>query len=392
MERGQIVNLFLEKNMTINPLGLDYFYQNPEKIEFFFKTVEQFKEKPTTIDIDFIKRVINTQTGIEEVKHRIFDKRKFSVDDVSKTLSERYEKIRKYFSNRIELVNTISINRITQNTTGFSLVVMVREKDENNKTLTVEDLTGETTIHADASSLSSVVSDEIIGVVCEKIGDKIKALNVLWPDIPLKREIPKTEENIYCMFLSDLHLEQDFEEKTDKIIKEIQSLNYEQFYIFLFGENFANKKTLGDFVRKMSSNSKIVIIQNNSQTFEGEDILYFSSPAFLNIHKKINLLLCDSKHFSSYKEIWHDKKPEEIMLELLKKRHLDPIFEFEKVSLENSFIIDIVPDIFVSGNFGTSGIKNHKGTTIISCGNFLSEPVYWIVNLATRESIKINLV
>jgi DNA polymerase II small subunit/DNA polymerase delta subunit B len=114
----------------------------------------------------------------------------------------------------------------------------------------------------------------------------------------------------------------------------------------------------------------------------------FSLPVFLNIEDKIKLLLCDGKKLSSYKGVLGEKT-EEIMLNLLKKRHLDPVFSIEKIIYEDLFTIDVIPDIFLSFDFGAPGLINYKGTTIISYGD--SEQMFWIVNLKTRENLKIGL-
>jgi len=389
MEKKQIVGLFLERGLTIDPKGLDYFYENPEQLDVFLEKINQQKIKPTSINLEVIKNTLET-SAIKIKEAKIFTNKTISVNDVSRILTERYEKIQKYFSKRIDLVNPISINKISEKTKRFSLIIIVREKDEKDKMLLVEDFTGETNVLVDNTSFNSILCDEVLGMVCEKYDNKIKAINILWPDIPLKREISRTEEDVCCIFLSDLHLEQDFEEKTDNLLKEIQQLNYKQLYVFLFGKNASEKKTLEDFITKLPSNSKTFIIKNN-ESIATENTTQISSPAILTIEKKINLLLCDGEQFAFYKGLWGDKSPEDMMLELLKKRHLDPVFEIKKASLEDIFIIDTVPDIFVSGNFGQPGMKNYKGTTIISCGSFLSEPVYWIVNLRTRENIKISL-
>lgn len=390
MEKEKIINLFLERGMFIDREGLDHFQENPEQVDTFIERVKQLEERPKTVSIVLIKKLLEAPpVGIEEIKKVVPPKKNISVDDVSKILVGRYERIQKYFSNRIDLVNPISINKIREKAMRFSLIVMVKEKNEGNKTLEVEDLTGEAIVHVDNEAFDFVLPDEVLGIVCEKTNEMIEAVNILWPDIPLKREIPKLEEDVYCMFLSDLHLEQDFESKTKKILKEIQSLKYKQLYIFLFGKNSTDREQLEKFVRLLPVNVKVIII-HDSEKFEVENTLCFLSPVFLSIGRKINLLLCDGGQLSPYKEILNGKKPEEIMLNLLKVRHLDPVFRTERVLDEDRLLIDTIPDIFVSGNFGPAGMMNYKGTTIVSCGNFLSEPVYWIVGLRTRESIKIN--
>jgi DNA polymerase II small subunit/DNA polymerase delta subunit B len=305
-------------------------------------------------------------------------------------LIRRYKKIRSFFSNRIDLVNPISVNRITEKTKRFSLVVMVSEKNVVDKSLKVEDLTGWTTVYVDDNFFDSIVMDEIIGAVCERRDDQIKVTNVLWPDTPLRREISILDEDLCCLFLSDLLLNQNLEQKTETILKRLKGMKYEQLFIFLFGEPF-DKERIEKFLSKMPTNSKVFLVQDQTNFEDVDGISCLISPAFLRIGRKINLLLCSGKQFSSYKRIWPNKAPEEIMLNLLRKRHLDPVFDLGKVSDEDRLTIDPVPDIFVSGSFGPPGITNYKGTTIISCGSFPSEPIYWIVNLRTRENIKISL-
>ena len=392
MKKEQIVDIFLKKGMSIDSKGLDYFYEKPEQIDIFLEKVKELKETPATVGVELIKNIlVKFPIEIEEIKTQISAKKIISVDDVSRTLVERYEKIKKIFSTRLDLVNPVSINKINPKTKRFSLVVMVKEKDEKNKTLVVEDLTGEMTIDGGNIDFDLILPDEVLGLVCEGNGE-IKAVSLLWPDIPMKRDIPKTEEGIFCIFLSNLHLEQDFDGKTQKILKEIQQLNYKQLLVFLFSESSNDKKTLENFIKKLPSDSRVIIIQKSTESLGVENAICFSSPALLNIDKKIRILLCDGEMFSTYKNIWVSKKSEEIMLNLLKKRHLDPIFALEKALIEDQLIIDTVPDIFVSGKFNSPGMMNYKGTTIISCGSFSTEPVYWIVNLGTRECIKANLV
>lgn len=392
MKKEEIVNFFLQKGLNIDPSGLEYFYENPEEIKKFLEKTEKMDKKPTMVNLEVIKKLIKEgYDKIEVIKKFPTPMKKVSVDDISKNLAERYEKIRKFFLNRIDLVNPISINKITPKTRRFSLVAMVREKNEENKTILVEDMTGEITTHINNLNFDSIVTDEVLGLTCERNDDRIEVVGVLWPDIPLKREISRLEEDVYCMFLSDLQLNQEFDSKAKKILGEIRQLTYKQLYIFLFGDKSTDNKSIERFVEKLPEKCKVIVIYSPANPIETKNANYFSSPSFLTVGGKINMLLCDGELFSIYKSLWNKKKPEEVMLNLLKKRHLDPIFKPEKLFMEDHLMIEPVPDIFVSGNLGSPGILNYKGTTIISCGGFSTEPLYWILNLRTRESIKISL-
>ena len=61
-----------------------------------------------------------------------------------------------------------------------------------------------------------IVLDEVIGVVGVNVDTLIFANSILWPDIPTNKDLKKSEQEKYALFLSDLHvgsknfLEQDF--------------------------------------------------------------------------------------------------------------------------------------------------------------------------------------
>jgi DNA polymerase II small subunit/DNA polymerase delta subunit B len=378
MEKKELMEIFLKKGLIVDLESLEYFSKNPDQLDIFFKRIEG-KEIPAIIKIDFLKNILETKIKIEEIKKKNFEKNFISVNDLSQILIERYERIKSFFSYRMDIINLISINKITEKTKKFSLIVMVKEVDKENKTAFVEDLTGETLVSFKNNILNQIVQDEVVGLVCEKINDKIEVLNVLWPDIPLNRKVASLEENVCCVFI----LEKVFEKNKEKFLKEISKIKCEKFLIFLFLEMYDEKK-IENLKELLPLNSTLVLIKKGLEPNEK----IFSTPVFLVIEDEVKVLLCDGNIFSSYQGILGEKT-EDIMLNLLKKRHLDPIFNLEKIKFEDRLIIDPVPDIFISFGFGFSGLINYKGTTIISCGS--SEQIFWIVNLKSRESLKIDL-
>jgi len=380
MEKKELMEIFLKKDLIVDLESLEYFLKNPEQVEIFLREIEG-KKVPSIIKIDFVKAILGSrEIKIKEIKKKVSENKTFSVNDITQILIERYERIKSFFSYRMDIVNLISINKINEKTKKFSLIVMIKEVDRKNKTAVVEDLTGETLVFLPNNVLNFVVQDEVVGLVCEKNNDKIEVLNVLWPDIPLNRKIASLDEDIYCVFISKKVLEENMK----KFLKEISKVKCEGLLIFLFSEEY-DEKNIENLKMDLPFNSKLIFIKKgNSES----DEKIFTAPAFLSVEDKVKILICDGNIFSSYKGILGEKT-EEIMLNLLKKRHLDPMFSIEKIRFEDRLIIDPVPDIFVSFDFGTSGLINYKGTTIISCGS--SEKMFWIVNLKSRESLKIDL-
>ena len=386
MEREKIIKTFLERGLQIDPKSLDFFTNNPEKLEIFLNKTKTIKV-PTTINLELVKSL--TEQEAEVLKE--FDSkesRTLAIESVTKYFASRYDNLKKYFSGRLELVNLVSITKITPKTKKFSLIVMVKEK--NNNSLLVEDFTGETTVNILDEAMSQVVLDEVIGIVCEKENESINARKIIFPDVPLKKEVARTEEDIYALFLSDIFL--DKEDNSRKILEKINTLSPKKLYIFILGNVSSKEEDIRNFLDRLPKHSIKIFLKGEIDPQMDSIKNSFSSPAvLLKIEGKIVLLICNGEMFSEYKKIWSNQTSENIMINLLKKRHLDPVFGLsKKISDEDINIIDTVPDIFVSSNFGNPAAVNYKGTTIISNGSFLSEPIYYLINLRTRETIKIN--
>ncbi|MEM4293890.1 MAG: DNA polymerase II small subunit, partial [Thermoplasmata archaeon] len=91
---------------------------------------------------------------------------------------------------------------------------------------------------------------------------------------------------------------------------------------------------------------------------------------FLKI-EDVTLLLFHGETLEKYSKIW-ELKPEEVMLNLLKKRHLDPTFE-PKFYEQDPFLVDIVPDIFVAGHVHTFDAETYRGTVMVNASTWQSQ-------------------
>jgi DNA polymerase II small subunit/DNA polymerase delta subunit B len=390
MEKEKIIRTFLEKGYQLDARSLEFFHENPEKLDIFFEKVASIAVPPT-ISLEFIKSLIEQKQEVEVLKKFEFDTagKMLTIENITKYFADRYESLRKHLSGRLELVNLISINKITPKTKKFSLIVMVKENAD--RSLLVEDSTGEATVCMRDETFEQIVPDEVIGVVCEKENDAVNVKKIIFPNIPLKRDITRTEKNAYAIFISDMFLDQI--DNSKKILDKIASVSCDKPYVFVLGNVSSKKEDITKFFENLPNNAyKIFLKGDIDPEMKIEDVTMLSHAALVKIEDNIIVLVCNGKIFSEYKKIWKGQPSENIMLNLLKKRHLSPVFDFnKKISDEDAYTIDTVPDIFVSSNFNKPGVTNYKGTTIASNGSFLSEPIYWLINLKTREIIKMDL-
>jgi len=112
-------------------------------------------------------------------------------------------------------------------------------------------------------------------------------------------------------------------------------------------------------------------------------------PAMIQI-ENAKIMLINSEDIKKYFRRWPDSSINDVFLRLLKRRHMDPIIDAKDNRSEDVFLLDSIPDLVICHGLGPE-IFNYKGTTVICTGNVMTEPIYWLINLKTREIIKVEL-
>lgn len=379
MDKPEIVKLFLGKGHQIDEKGLEYIFYNQEKIGLLLNLLEIKQTKEPIITFETIKQFLEKPLPkIEIVKKKSELKKTLLVENYVNHFNKKYEKIKKILESRLDLVNPISIGKISNKTKKFSIIVFVKEKFEDNRSILAEDSTGETVLFFKEKAkgeFNNLLLDDLIGLVCERINNEIYIERTVWPDIPLKREINKTKDEIYCLFLSGLDVDDEKfkKESYKKFLEWIEKANYENLLIFSFSEN------------------GIAIMNKNDIVLGGEaELNKMPLPLALKIGNQISILLANDRFLLDYKKTLNTAS-ENTLLSLLKRRDLDPsLLHGKQLYEDDPYSIDTVPDIFVSDVFGEISSTNYKSTSLLSTGSFLSTPFFWLVNLKNREVIKLD--
>lgn len=389
MDKAEIVKYFLGKGYSLTPQTLEFFSKNQDKIDVFFSRTKGIEGKPIILTTDFLPSVLATEPSIKVLKEFGAKKRAVSVEDSGKFFNERYEKMRTLLIKNQTLVGMISINKITPAAKKFSIVAMVNKKDE--AFATVEDTTGELKVFfKNVGDFDQILEDEVVGLVCERGEDFIDVKDVIWGDVPLRKVTNKTEKEMWCLFISDIHMDsKDFNKKAYKeFLGWVEGMKLDNFYIFVLGDVSSKKDDVKDFFASLPAGSSKVFLRGEIDPDIDINALSVTDPVLVGIDGMV-FLLTHGRLLTKYSEIWKNSPPEAVMLNLLKKRHMNPVFDRSEICDED-LILDTVPDIFVSGHLHKPGLANYKGTTIISNGSFVTDPVYHLVNLKTREVVKKN--
>jgi len=357
VNKKEVIRLFLKNGFQISKNALPLALNNPGEIIHDLKTL---RPRPFIITEKHIRKILKKtiRSKIEIETLKVYKRRgaQIRIEDCIKFFRSRYEKTKNILSKHMSHEKLISINKTTKQTSTFSIIGIVRNKNDNN--LLLEDLSSQTHVFFDETTkeeLKNVVLDDVVGIKCKKIKEKIYGQKIIFPDILSSRKINKTEHEINVAFISSPgSLEPT---KYQKLIT-LLSKNKNSLLIFLFMSE-KNKKIFEDF-----SNFKYVHISPNS------------NPTIFRINN-IKIMVFPKHFFNQHSKIL---TPMNFMISILRKRLLPTNSDLKKID-ENGFVLEDAPDIVVS-NFDESSQKNYKGTTIIS--NSDSEKIF-LINLKNRE-------
>ncbi|MHC1631390.1 MAG: DNA-directed DNA polymerase II small subunit [Methanotrichaceae archaeon] len=346
--------------------------------------------------------------------------------DFIKYFSDRYAKIRKMLSARL---NARSIESLRQTTISrerkisiIGMVVDIRISANDNKIVELEDPTGMVIVIFKKGTSSfdeavSLVMDEVIGVVGTTNGKLVFADSLIRPDLPLQ-PVPETGEG-GALLLSDLHvgskyfMENAWQRFIAWITGEVDDpldLASKVNYVVIAGDLvdgigiypgqeedlaikdiFQQYELAAELLVNIPERIQMVISPGNHdivrqaepqpalpdfvQDLFGKNVSFVGNPAWFKLGG-IDWLVYHGRSMDdlvlkipglSY------GKPEKAMVEMLKRRHLSPIYG-NRVSIapekEDLLVIQKPPAVLHCGHVHTVGVTRYKGVTVINSGTW----------------------
>jgi len=350
-------------------------------------------------------------------------------DDFVRYFRDRYTKIREMLSRRL---NTRPIESLGRSTAGrevslIGMVMDVRTTAKGNRIIELEDPTGMITAVVQKDSeiydqSSNILQDEVIGVTGTGDGcGRIFVKSLLWPDIP-NQTAPLGTGSGCALLLSDLHVGSKYF-LSDAWQRFVQWLNGEvedpsglaSFveYLVIAGDLvdgigiypgqegdlaikdiYAQYEAAAEMLNSIRKGITIVISPGNhdivrqaepqpalpesiQRSFRG-DMLFVGNPAWVTLGG-VSILIYHGRSIDdlvlrlpgiSY------AAPEKAMIEMLKRRHLSPIYG-SRVAIapehEDHYVISRPPAILHCGHVHTVGIARYKGVAVINSGTWQSQ-------------------
>ncbi|MEM4267312.1 MAG: DNA-directed DNA polymerase II small subunit [Candidatus Woesearchaeota archaeon] len=367
--------------------------------------------------------------------------KKQDIQNFIKHYNSRFKALESMLRNRPELQNLNSIGRVLQKKERetTSIIGIVKEKIVSGGKIKIvfEDLSGEIPVIVDKSKselfsqAQNITEDEVLGVLGISSGRVLYANSFYWPDVPLNKEIRKSPDKAYAMFLSDLHigskkfLRPEFEkflrwlnnpgdnERHRDIVENLK-------YLFIIGDLvdgvgiypgqeaeleltdiYKQYDECARLLRQIPEYVSIIICPGNHDAlrlsepqppiykefapgiYNLKNVTIVSNPALVNIHASkifsgFDVLMYHGYSFDYFlQNIEHIRanggydRADLVMKFLLQRRHLSPTHTatlYVPDPLRDPLIINKVPDFFVTGHIHKTAVSNYRNVSLI-CGS-----------------------
>ncbi|MGC8652228.1 MAG: DNA-directed DNA polymerase II small subunit [Candidatus Micrarchaeia archaeon] len=406
--------------MVVDELSVE---KAPVSTEAEIEVIRKSDFEPVAKDIDAIYSI-----STEDV-----EKPDGTVDSFVSYFRDRLERLRRIIEGRSNLVGLLrSIEELKGYMDGreVAIVGMVNSKvvtRAGNIMVMLEDETGSARVifskyHSGPGSMlesaERIINDEVIAVKGKIAGQFVIANEIIWPDAPIK-ERKLSKEHVAIAFLSDLHVGSKLFME-DNFIHFIKWLNGgiegrkdlagKIKYIVINGDVadgigvypnqdrdlaipdiFVQYKKFMELVSMIPDYINVFILPGNHDAvqraepqpqlgaeligeYKLDNVHMLPSPSTISMHG-IEVL---AYHGTSLDSIiaalpgMSYASPEKAMIEILKRRHLSPIYGGNIIvpSRQDRLTISSVPDILTMGHIHKNAISNYHGIDIVNSGTW----------------------
>ena len=365
--------------------------------------------------------------------------RKRDFSDFVNYFNQRYNRLSAMLAQRQELQNVTSIKRVKGKTdrSTVSIIGIVSEKNitkNNNLILVLEDPSGSISVLVNKNKpelleqAQDISLDEIIAVVGVPGENILFANNILWPEVPLTKELKKAAKPGYLAFISDIHVgsEKFLGSEFGKFIAWLKgetgsdrqreiAMNLK--YLFIGGDLvdgvgvypaqdkeqdipdiYQQYEALYQLLRQIPERIKVIICPGNhdavrisepqpslpeefaSKINAMPNVLSLSNPCYVNIDADAGfpgfvVLMYHGYSFDyfisnvgSIRKAGGYDRGDLVMKYLLQRRHLGPSHSSTRYIPDpehDSLIIDPVPDFFLAGHLHKTAVANYRNATMI---------------------------
>lgn len=349
-----------------------------------------------------------------------------NVKDFAKYFNDRFHALKRLLMRRGDMSGAMPISnasRLTRDVRVIGIVNSVHSTRNGHWILEIEDEEDrcKVLIMADRKG-DPVLKDEVIGVKGRMNRDKsmLVADSIIRPDVPFNRSTERVDSTSKVAILSDTHVgsktflrrEWDIMLEWLKHSPDARDINYliisgdladgigvypDQEDDLEIDDVYEQYERVAGYVSELPDWMRLILMPGNHDavrpaepqpTFQNElqkmfdsRVTFVGNPATVDIEGR-RVLAYHGRSFddviSSLPQLsW--ERPIDAMKELLKRRHLAPVYG-EKTPLapekRDYMVIDEVPDVFITGHVHSYGLDDYRGVRLISGSTWQSQTSY----------------
>ncbi len=367
-----------------------------------------------------------------------------NVIDFAKLFNDRYRTLKKMLARRRELAGLMPIAKAKQLKRDLrfaGIVNDVRTTKNGHTIIEMEDDSDRVQVLVMKGSRNmdgSYIKDEVLGVIgaTSRDGEIVIAKEIIRPDVPVNsRMLPNGSESIVA-FVSDIHVGSNtFLPKewarfidwlnNDPVAEDIKYMIMPGDLVdgigiypgqedeLLIEDLYQQYRELSELVKGVPDWIKQVMMPGNHDAVRlaepqprlpqdiidmfDSNILFVGNPCYLDIEgrsilayhgKSIDDLNANIRHLNY-------TNPEEAMKEMLKRRHLAPIYG-DKTALapeqKDYMVIDRVPNIFVTGHVHVCKTDEYRGIKLINASAWQSQTPFQRMHNLVPDPAKVPMV
>jgi DNA polymerase II small subunit len=367
-----------------------------------------------------------------------------NVIDFAKLFNDRYLSLKKIIARRREMSGLIEISKakkVQRDVRFVGIVNDLRITKNGHTLLELEDEDDKIQVlimKGSRKATESFVKDEVLGVVgsFSKDGELVVAKEIIRPDVPLNSGLTPNGSDSILAFVSDVHvgstefLNDEWNEfirwlNKDPVAKDIKyivmpgdlvdgiGIYPNQEDELLIEDVYAQYAELSRLVNMIPKNIKIMMMPGNHDAVRlaepqpalpkditsmfDPNILFLGNPCLLEIEGRTIL----AYHGRSMDDFVSNVRnlsyaaPDEIMKEMLRRRHVAPIYG-EKTALapeqKDYLVIDRVPDIFVTGHVHACKIAEYRGIKLINASAWQSQTSFQRMHNQIPDPAKVPMI
>lgn len=366
-----------------------------------------------------------------------------TVDSFVSHFRDRFKKLKSLLENRSSLPMLVpSIESLSAFTAGreVTIVGMVSGRfttKNGNLLVNIEDETASAKLifmhgsSPDAVELfnqaANIVNDEVLAVTGKISGPFVMAKSIVWPDVPVKTK-KHVDDDVAIAFISDMHIGSKLfmEDKFMRFIKWLnggvesrKELAGKIKYMVIAGDMvdgigiyprqdqdlavldvYTQYKMFLNYVSAIPEYIHVFVLPGNHDAvqlaepqpsvpkamldgFSMDNVHFLPNPSYLTLHG-IDVLAYHGASLDSVISAvpgMSNAYPERAMIEILKRRHLSPIYGENAIvpGRSDDLVIDKVPDILHMGHLHRNGLSSYHGVDVVNSGAWQDKTDYQVL-------------